>query len=265
MKEIVLGTVAVVLAATGVRAADFTAAIDHNWHQWRGPAANGVAPHADPPVRWDETTHIKWKVPIPGRGTSTPIVWQDQVFVLSAVETDRGVATLAEPKAVPPGGYKTLRPMKLHQFLILSFDRETGRLRWSQIANETLPHEGHHGNHGYASASPTTDGRRLYVSYGSRGVYAYDLNGKRLWKRDLGEMITRFGWGEATSPVLHGDALAVNWDHEGKSRLYVLDARTGQTRWQVDRDEVTTWNTPVIIYNKGTTQLIVRDTSRARI
>ncbi len=245
------------LASAGTRASDFALQRQRNWHQWRGPSANGVAPHGDPPVRWSETTNIKWKAAIPGAGSSTPIVWQRRVFILTAIETDRTVDSLPKPEAEPPGGYLTTRPKNYYRFVVICFDRDTGRICWQRVADEALPHEGHHPSHGYASASPTTDGRYLYASFGSRGIYCYDLDGRLQWKRDLGDMVTRFGWGEGSSPVLHGNSLVVDWDHEGQSSLVVLDAETGKTRWKVDRDEVSGWATPLVIDHGSVTQVVV--------
>ena len=144
----------------------------------------------------------------------------------------------------------------------MCIDRQTGAVRWQRVACEQVPHEGRHRTNTYASASPTTDGQRLYVSFGSQGLFCYDMRGEPLWQRDLGDMITRFGWGEGTSPVIHGDALIVNWDHEGESFLAVLDPQTGQTKWKVDRDEVSSWATPRIAEYAGRDQLIVPATRR---
>jgi len=249
-------------ASIDVRGDDFASARQYHWHQWRGPAADGVAPHGDPPVQWDQETNIRWKAAIPGHGSSTPIVWGDQVFVSAAVETERKVDALPAPAAEPPGGYKTERPANYYRFVVACFDRETGRIRWERTATEEVPHEGHHPTHGYASASPTTDGRFLYVSFGSRGVYCFDMEGNLQWKRDLGDMVTRFGWGEGTSPVICDDCLVVNWDHEGDSSLFLLDAKSGETKWQVDRDEISSWSTPLVVDHKGFRQLIVNATRR---
>src|SRR5262249_5002611 len=135
---------------------------------------------------------------------------------------------------------------------------------WRQVAAEVVPHEGLQPTHSYAAASPTTDGRRLYASFGSRGVYCYDLDGKLRWKRDLGRMRTRYAWGEGTSPVLHGDTVVVTWDQEGGSFITALDARTGETRWKVARDEPTSWATPLVVRHKGRTQVVVNGTNRVR-
>ena len=136
-------------------------------------------------------TNIKWKASLPGRGSATPIVWGDQVFVLTAIKTDRTVAGTDLPKTDPRFEKKTEAPTNFYQFVVLSFDRKTGRLRWKQIANEQVPHEGHHATHSYAAGSPTTDGKFLYVSFGSFGTYCYDLDGNLQWKRDLGRLNTR--------------------------------------------------------------------------
>ena len=255
-------TAAVVLLAGVGEAGENSTDPMHNWPAWRGPLANGAAPHADPPLVWSQADNLKWKLDLPGQSSATPVVWADKVFVVTAVETDRTVDRLTPPKMEPPGGYRTERPKRYYRFLVYCVDRETGGVRWKRVATEQLPHEGHNYNHAYASGSPTTDGRRLYVTFGSRGIFCYDLDGNLVWKRDLGEMVTRFGWGEGASPTLYGNSLAVNWDHEGSSALFVLDATTGQTRWKVDRDEETSWSTPLVVEHSGAKQLIVNATRR---
>lgn len=236
-----------------------------NWPSWRGPTANGIAPtSANPPVTWDNNTNIKWKVAVPGRGSATPIVWGDQVFVLTSMPTDREAKPDELPKPDPRFVEKTKPPTRFQRFEVLSFDRATGALRWRKTAAEAVPHEGHHDTHSYAGGSPTTDGKRLYVSFGSFGTYAYDLTGNLLWKRDLGRLHTRFGWGEAVTPVIHEESLVLNWDQEADSRLIVLDAATGMTRWEVPRDDKSSWNTPAVVQYGGTTQVIVNGTKRVR-
>jgi outer membrane protein assembly factor BamB len=201
---------------------------------------------------------------IPGEGSATPIVWGDQVFVVTAIRTDRTVDVLPKLQQEPPGGYKTERPRNFYRFEVLSLDRRTGKTCWQRTATEEVPHEGRQATNTYASASPSTDGKRLYVSFGSRGIYCYDLQGNLQWKRKLGEMVTRFGWGEGASPALYGESLVVNWDHERGSFLTVLDAITGKTHWKVDRDEVSSWATPLVVQRDGGAQVIVNATKRTR-
>jgi outer membrane protein assembly factor BamB len=185
--------------------------------------------------------------------------------VLTAIDTGREAAAGDRPKDDPRFQKRTKAPTTYHQFVVLAIERDTGKVRWKQIAAERVLHEGRHPSHTFAAYSPTTDGRYLYVSFGSHGVYCYDFAGKLQWKRtDLGRLETRLGWGEGASPVIHGDSLIVPWDHEGASCLYVLDARSGKTRWKAERDEVTTWNTPLVVEYKDRTQVIITATKRIR-
>jgi outer membrane protein assembly factor BamB len=250
---------------TAVAAAgDFEAEKLDNWHQWRGPLATGVAPKGDPPTAWDAKTNLKWNAPLAGKGSATPIVWGDRVFVLTAVDTGKKVPPEKRPKVDPKFEKKTDAPDTYHQFIVYCFDRNTGEQKWKRVAAERVPHEGHHPSHSYAAGSPTTDGQFLYVSFGSFGAYGYDLDGKLRWERDLGRLNTRLGWGEAVTPVVHGDALLLNWDQEADSALYCLDAKTGETRWKTPRDEKSSWNTPVVVEHQGRTQVILNGTNRVR-
>ena len=239
--------------------------VTSHWHQWRGPDSRGVAPGSDPPVQWDEQTNIKWKVEVPGSGTSTPIVWGNQVFLLTAIKTDRIAEELPEidePETRGGNPFKIERPTNYHQFVVISFDRETGEVLWQDTATEQLPHEAFHQDHGYASASPTTDGKHLYASFGSRGIYCYDMQGNKIWDRDLGDMQVMRYFGEGISPVLHGESLIVNWDHEGDSFVVSLNAKTGDINWKVPRASGSTWSTPLVIEHNGKTQVIISGQSR---
>ncbi len=233
-----------------------------NWHQWRGPFANGTAAdNATPPVEWSATRNIAWHTDLPGEGTSTPIVWGNQVFVLSAEQTDRKAKILPaadeRSKTVPPDVY--------FRFLVTSIHRVTGKVLWQKTAVEEVPHEGHHPTHTYAGSSPATDGKRLYVSFGSRGIYCYSLAGQLLWKTDPGDMRTRYGWGEAVTPVIHADSLVVNWDQEEGSFIICLDGSTGAVKWKTMRpDEVTSWNTPLITSISGRDVVVANGTNKVR-
>jgi len=255
------------LAASFLALTVAASADDANWPSWRGPAANGVAPvDANPPVTWSADKNIKWKVALPGRGSATPVVWGKQIFVLTATKTERDSKPEERPKADDRFQQKTTRPTQFFKFEVHAFDLATGKPVWNKTAAEAVPHEGHHETHSYAGGSPVTDGKRLYASFGSFGIFAYDLEGNQLWKRDLGRINSRLGWGEAVTPVLDGDSLILNWDQEGAgdSKILVLNAATGETKLEIPREEKTSWNTPLVVMHGGKTQVIVNGTNRVR-
>jgi outer membrane protein assembly factor BamB len=256
-----------VLAATGNPSA--------NWPAWRGPQANGVSPSATPPTEWSETRNVRWKTQIPGRGTSTPIIWDDQVFILTAIPAATPTNGVSSAPAVQPTesgrprgrggpGGASEAPTTQQSFTVISYDRTTGKPRWERTARTQVPHEGHHKDHGFASASPVTDGEVLIASFGSFGIYAYDLNGTRLWETDLGDMRTRNSFGEGSSPGLHGNTVVVLWDHEGEDFIVALDKRTGKELWRQNRDEPTGWSTPLIVERDGKLQVVVNGTNKVR-
>ncbi len=154
------------------------------------------------------------------------------------------------------------KPDEIHQFSVVCLDRSTGKMLWSKVVNEQLPHEGHHRDHGYASASPVSDGQHLYASFGSRGLYCLDLDGNVKWDIDLGDMKISNGFGEGASPALAGDTLLVKWDHEGDSFMVALDKATGKERWRKTRDERTSWSTPFVVEHKGVHQVIANATNK---
>lgn len=235
------------------------------WPSMRGPRGDGTAPKADPPVEWSETRNVRWKVAIPGSGSATPVVWGDRIFVLTAIDTKKEPPP-GTPRPTPPpdNGMSAPSPGTIHQFNVICLDRATGKTVWTRTAAEAVPHEGHHSSHGYASASPATDGKILIASFGSRGIFAYDLDGTLKWSRDLGRMRIKIGFGEGISPVLAGDRVLVNWDHEGDSFIVGLDAATGEEKWRQARDEKTTWATPYLVEHGGRRQAVVNGTKRTR-
>jgi outer membrane protein assembly factor BamB len=232
------------------------------WYHWRGPNVNGTADSAArPPVTWDREQNVKWIADLPGEGSSTPVVHGNQIFVLSARQTDRK----SETSIVRDEKSRTVPPDVYYQFIVSCLNRSTGEKIWEQIATEQVPHEGHHPTHTYCAGSPTTDGTRLYASFGSRGIYCYSLDGELLWQRDPGDMRTRYGWGEAVTPAVHGNSLVVNWDQEEGSYITCLDTETGEARWKTERpNEVTSWNTPLITTLNDRTYVVANGTHRVR-
>lgn len=233
-----------------------------SWTAWRGPNQNGTASKtARPPIRWSNTENIAWTAELPGTGTSTPIVWDGKIFVLSAKPTDRK----ADSPVAMDERMKTTPPNVFFQFILTCVDLNSGKRLWSRVCVEEVPHEGRHPTHTYAGSSPTTDGKRLYVSFGSRGIFAYSFDGDPLWNTDLGDMITRRGWGEAVTPVVHNGSLIVNWDQEEGSFITCLDAESGEAKWKTPRpNEVTSWNTPLVTEVDGKAVAVVNGTHRVR-
>ncbi len=228
-----------------------------NWHQWRGPDATGVSTTADPPVAWSEDENVKWKVAIEGQGTSTPIIWGDKVFVLTAINTGVKDPSIPDPEDQPKTNFFDIKqPNAQHAFVVLCLDRNTGKEIWRQVATTKIPHQGAHNDNDFAPASPTTDGKHLYCWFGSAGLFCYDLQGNKIWEKKLGEVKVGSSLGEGCSPVLHEGKLVIVRDHAGQSTIEVLDAKTGKTLWKRERDEGNAWATPRIIPHSGKTQVI---------
>jgi outer membrane protein assembly factor BamB len=240
-----------------------------DWLQWRGPTATGeAAPDAKPPLSWSEDTNIRWKIAIPGRGRSTPIIWKDRIFITTAVQTDTPVdpekvkaAMDATPEFARKGAHV---PEKVLQFVVMALKRSDGSVLWRKTVCEQAPLAGTHADGSWASGSPITDGESLYAYFGSYGLYAMTLDGEKKWSKDLGTFKTKANFGEGVSPVLCGDLLIINQDFEGPSFIVALDRKTGEEKWRVKRDEATSWSTPLIIQHGGKQQIVVSATNRIR-
>jgi outer membrane protein assembly factor BamB len=227
------------------------------WPQWRGPYATGVSRTADPPVEWSETRNVRWKVEIPGRGSGTPVIWGDRVFVLSAVP----VVTNGNASHEPRGGSARVP----HKFVVMALDRKTGRTIWERTAYEHTPHEGSHPQWGtWSSSSAMTDGERVYAFFDSFGLYAYDMNGTPLWQKDLGDKRMRQEFGEGQTPVLYRDRIVVQWDHQGPSFIAALDKKTGAELWRQGRDEIDSWGTPLVVEQGGRAQVVTTAMNKVR-
>lgn len=224
-----------------------------DWPHWRGPSANGVA--AGPAPRdFGDGEHVRWRVEVPGRGMSTPILLGERLFVTTAVPS--------EPTEASAG---TSAPEE-QSFEVHALERATGKPLWRAVARVATPHEGYHASYGsYASASPVTDGERLYVSFGSQGVYAYELDGTLAWSFDPGvKLAMRNGFGEGLAPVLAGDVLVQVADQEHDSFVFALDTRTGKELWRVPRDEPTGWSTPLVTRFDGRQEVVTTGARRTR-
>jgi outer membrane protein assembly factor BamB len=232
------------------------------WPQWRGPLGNGVSPDAKPPIEWSEEKNVAWKVAVPGRGKGSPVVWGDRIFLLTAVPSATAPARRIED---PTGSHPSVAPAtEVLRFEALALSRKDGSTLWSKVVREEQPHDGAHQDGSFASSSPSTDGERLFAYFGSRGLYALDFDGRVLWEKDFGDLAIRRSFGEGSTPVLHGDKLVVLWDHQGQSFISALDKRTGREIWRTERDEITSWTTPLVVGEGGRAQVVTSATNRVR-
>jgi outer membrane protein assembly factor BamB len=234
-----------------------------NWGQWRGPLGTGVAPNATPPVRWSETENVKWKTELKGLGHSSPVVWKNYIFVTTAIPTGEAFED-PHTNDKRPGAHDNLPVKQKHKFAIVAISRESGEVLWQTEVHEAIPREGGHYTASLASASPVTDGKHVYASFGSFGVYCLDYKGQIVWEKQLGQMHTKHGHGEGASPALRGDKLIINWDHEEASFIVALNTADGTEAWKQQRDEVTSWSSPIIVKHEGSYQVIAAGTNRVR-
>lgn len=276
-------------------------ASDGDWANWRGPNFNGTSASAKPPVKWSEEENVRWKIPVAGKGSSSPIIWGDKLFLLTAVPVETE-ATDAEAKPAEaeetnapetreesadrpqrgpgqfpggPGGRgrgprgrggfgRGEAPTTPMDFTVVCLNKTTGEKIWSTVAVQATPHESGHNTNTFASSSAVTNGEILVAFFGSRGIYCYSMDGNLIWKRDLGKQQTRNAFGEGSTPALYKNTVIIPWDHEGDSFVLALDTATGDELWKVDRDEATSWATPVVAEHNGTAQVILNGSTRVR-
>jgi len=221
-----------------------------SWPSFRGPEASGIAEKQNLPDRWDAKTreNILWQTPIPGLAHSSPVVWGDRIFVTSAVSSDPNAS-------FKPGLYgdgDASKDRSPQRWMIYAIDKANGKIVWERVAHQGVPLEKRHIKSTYANSTPATNGRVVVAWFGSEGVHAYDVNGKFLWKVDLGRIdlgaydIPTYEWGPASSPIIWNDLVILQCDTQADSFLLALDSATGKTVWKTDRDELPSWGTPTI-------------------
>jgi outer membrane protein assembly factor BamB/protein tyrosine phosphatase (PTP) superfamily phosphohydrolase (DUF442 family) len=221
-----------------------------SWPSFRGPNASGVAEGQNLPDEWNGKTgqNILWRTAIPGLAHSSPVVWGDRIFVTSAVSSD--------PKAsFKPGLYgdgDASADRSKHRFMIYAVDKPTGKILWERVAYEGEPREKRHIKSTYANSTPVTDGRIVVAWFGSQGLFAYDVNGKPLWKVDLGRLdlgaydIPTYEWGPASSPIIWKDLVILQCDTQVDSFMIAFNAENGRAVWKTSRDEIPSWGTPTV-------------------
>jgi outer membrane protein assembly factor BamB len=216
-----------------------SAALADNWPAWRGADGLGRSRETDLPLKWSATENVRWKVPLPDEGNSTPAVWEDKVFITQATEKGRVRATIC-------------------------LARKDGSKLWEQKVEHKEPEPTHNTNP-FCSASPATDGKRVVVSHGSAGMFCYDMDGKELWRRELGKC--HHIWGNAASPVIHGDLVILNFGPGVEQYLLAVNKQSGETVWKVDEPGgllgakgekwIGSWSTPVVATIKGREELVM--------
>lgn len=232
-----------------------------NWPQFRGPGSLGIADDPNLPDRWSTNQNVAWKIEIPGRGWSSPIVWGNKVYV-TTVTSDSAM----EPpkKGLYFGGEQKEVPKAEQRWMVLCFDLTSGRELWRQEAHRGIAPNQLHVKNSYASETPVTDGERVYTYFGNIGLFCYDISGRKLWSTNWPAVKTRFGWGSAASPVLYDGRLFIVNDNDEKSFAMALDAKTGHQLWRVERDEKSNWATLYIWKNEKRTELITPGTNKVR-
>jgi outer membrane protein assembly factor BamB len=233
-----------------------------NWPSFRGPGATGLG-SGNPPVSFDAKSgkNLKWKTPIPGLALSSPVVWGDQVFVTTAISSD--------PKQFRWGLFGDVEPsddVAPHTWKVYALDKTTGKIVWEQTAHQGAPKTKRHPKSSQASCTPVTDGKYLIAYFGSEGLFAYDLKGKLLWKKDVGIINAGwfydpdYEWGAASSPVIYQDRVIIQADRAENSFLAAYDLKTGKELWRTARKQIPSWGTPTVVTGGKRDEIVTNGT-----
>jgi len=230
-----------------------------NWPSFRGPNASGVAEGTNPPTTWDleKTQNVLWKTDIPGLSHAGPIVWGNQVFVITAVSSDARAGFEAKNR-----GIGLANDDVKHTWMIFALDKRNGRILWSDKPYEGVPRAKRHVKATQANSTPATDGRYVVAVFGSEGLACYDTTGKLLWKQDLGVLNPGLwddkesSWGHSSSPIIYRDLVIVQADGHKQSFIAAFNLKDGKQAWRVERNEITSWATPTIYQGKDRTEVI---------
>jgi len=230
------------------------------WSQFRGPLASGIIESANLPDKWNVSTgeNVKWKVEIPGLGLSCPVIWDDKIFITTAV-SETGANSL---KVGMYGDIASYDDESVHEFRLLCVDKKSGTIIWNKLARKAVPGTKRHTKASHANPTSATNGKYVVAFFGSDGLYCYNFKGDLIWKKDFGKMHTGFyrarkaEWGFASSPIIHENRVIVQCDFFGDSFIASIDIETGEERWRVARNDVPTWSTPNF-YKKGRNKQII--------
>ena len=249
-----------VVAIVACFAAAATSLSANNWPSFRGPGASGVAEGKPAPTTWDvpASKGVKWRIPVPGLAHSSPIVWGNQVCVASAASS-----TAADLKVGLYGNIESANDQSPHRWMVMCYDTRSGKPLWERVAHTGVPKVKRHTKSTHASSTLATDGRYIVAFFGSEGLYAFDMNGKQIWKKDFGVLDSGFfmapeaQWAFASSPIIHGDRVIIQVDVQKDSFVAALDLATGKEMWRTPRADVPTWSTPAVYAQSGNAQVVV--------
>lgn len=233
----------------------------NHWPSFRGAESRGVSENTDLPDKWSATKNVSWKTNIPGRGWSSPIVWGKKVFLTTVVNKGESESP---KKGLYFGGNRLKIPESIHLWKVICLDLKSGEILWNKDVHKGQPKSSIHLKNSYASETPVTDGELIYCYFGSLGLYAMDFEGQVIWTHKVPAYPTRYGWGTASSPILHKDRVYLVNDNDEKSYLIALDKKTGKEVWKTSRDEKSNWSNPYIWKNKLRTEIIVPGSGRTR-
>jgi len=259
MRQLTLACILLIASVTAVEA--------QNWPQFRGPGATGVVEGKPAVVKWDvpKATNVRWKTEIPGLAHSSPVVWGNKVFVTTAVTTGKDETRY--------GLFGDVAPVKddpKHIWKVYALDKDTGKILWEQVAYEGVPKVKRHPKSTHADSTPVTDGKYLIALFGSHGLYAYDLNGKLLWKQDIGMLDSGwfydadYQWEHGSSPIIFRDLVIIQADIQKDSFIAAYSLKDGKLVWKTPREELSSWGTPTVYEGKSRAELITNGSKAIR-
>ena len=257
-------------ALCGVAFGIAVASADDEWPRFRGSNGGVAADHPSLPDQWGPAQNIVWKIDVPGRSWSSPVIWGDHIFVTTAINTLETESLLPVPSYVSRsnGGTMTFmdvsKPSAPHRWVLYDVDLKTGRIRWERVAHTGVPAKSRHVKNSYAAETPVTDGERVYVYFGDVGLFVYDMDGKPLWSKSMDALEMQTGFGHAASPVVDDSRVYIVNDNEEQSFIAAYDKRTGAQVWRVDRKEASSWTTPLVWKNELRTEIVTAATGGVR-
>jgi outer membrane protein assembly factor BamB len=244
---------------------------EQEWPQFRGPKSGVAADDPALPDTWSATTNVAWKIDVPGRGWSSPVVSGDHVFITAAVNTKGSEESLKPVPSYTPrsfggpmSGQDISTSTDQHRWVLYDVDFNTGKIRWEQTIRTSVPSEPKHQKNSYASETPITDGERVYAYFGNLGLFAFDMSGKPVWSKPMDSFKVRNGWWHAASPIIHRDRVYIVNDNDERSFIAAYDKKTGDEIWRTIREEGSNWATPFVWENGSRTEIVTAGTKKVR-